>query len=383
MARNSKRQSRRPKGQGTEWQDTKAKRWRWRITVDGHDHYVSDPDRQRAKGKFTALVERLHKGLDLDGARQPLHAYLSAWLATTIRRDVKTTTYHDYIKRCKIYIIPTLGDYALSALTPQLIRDWANAVRDNYAHSSAKQVLEILTRALDQAVNDHLLDFNPARAVKPPRKRPDETAIDDAEEGQQSLTPDQEQSLLDAVRRTDRHHTRSAAARSTGLYVLYVIALRLGLRRGELLGMRWRDVDLDGGVLHIRQQINAENHITTPKSPKARRAIPLTDDLIQLLREHKLQLGPLGRAYVFPDAHGDHRKPRALNKHFERASARAALTGFTLHDLRRTAITRWREKGIDLEVAAALAGHSTIKITAEIYSDSTMDRKRSAMEKLG
>lgn len=384
MARNSSRKTtRRPKGQGTEWQDKTTKHWRWRITIRGEDHYVSDADRSRAKRKFAELVEQLRKGIDREGAQQILRDYLTTWLVTTIKRDVKTTTYNDYTKRCQIYITPTLGDYPLAALTPKLIRDWANAVRDNYAHSSAKQALELLTRALDQAVNDHLLDFNPARAVKPPRKRADETVIDDTEEGEKSLSLDQEHALLEAVKRTDRHYTRSEAARSIGLYVLYVIALRLGLRRGELLGLRWRDVDLEAGVLHIRQQVNADNQVTTPKTPKAKRAIPLTDDLIQLLREHKLRLGPLGRVYVFPDEAGEHRKPRALNKHFERASARAGLSGFTLHDLRHTAITRWREKGIDLEVAAALAGHSTIKITAEIYSDSTMERKRAAMEKLG
>lgn len=312
-----------------------------------------------------------------------LRTWLAVWLETVIKRDVKTSTYHDYIKRCRIYIVPTLGDYSLVQLNSRLIRDWANAVRDNYAHSSAKQALELLTRALDQAVEDKLLEDNPARAVKPPRQKADETKIDESDEIGRALTAQQEQALLAEVKRTDRHHTRSEAARSIGLYVLYVLALRLGLRRGELLGLRWRDVDLDKGILHVRQQINHEGQITTPKSKKARRALPLTADLVTMLRQHKLQLGPLGAAYVFPDETGAHRKPRALDKHFERATARAKIEGFTFHDLRHTAITRWREAGVDLEVAAALAGHATVKVTAEIYSDSTMDRKRSALERLG
>jgi integrase len=163
--------------------------------------------------------------------------------------------------------------------------------------------------------------------------------------------------------------------------VLYVLTLRLGFRRGEILGLRWKDIDLDKGVVSIRQQVNHEGQVTTPKSPKAKRALPLTDDLITMLREHKLKLGSLGRTYVFPDENGNHRKPRALDKHYERATKRAGITGFTFHDLRATAITRWREHGVDLEVAAALAGHATIKVTAEIYSDSTMERKRAAVNK--
>lgn len=384
MAASSRRKTtRRPKGQGTEWQDKKTGHWRWRITIDGQSHHTSDIDRARAKGKFTALVADIAKGIDREGAQQILSVYLPAWLDDTVKRDVKTTTYNDYNKRCDIYIVPTLGGYELKQLTPKLIRAWANAVRDNYAYSSAKQALEILIRALDQAVEDKLLEFNPARAVKLPRPKVDETLIQDEDEIGKSLTVEQERNLLEAVKQTDRHYTRSQGARSIGMYVLYVFALRLGLRRGELMGLRWKDIDLNKRVLHVRQQVNHEGMVTTPKSKKARRTIPLTDDLVTMLREHKLKLGALGSEYVFPDETGEHRKPRAVDKHFERATARASLQGFTFHDLRHTAITRWREKGIDLEVAAALAGHSTIKVTAEIYSDSTMERKRSAMEKLG
>lgn len=384
MASSSRRKTtRREKGSGTEWQDKTTGHWRWRITINKQTYYASDVDRARAKRKFTDVVAEAAKGLDRDGARQQLSVYLPTWLDEVVRRNVKTTTYNDYVKRCELYIVPTLGDYALKALTIPLVRAWANAVRDNYAYSSAKQAHELLIRALDQAVEDKLLEYNPARAVKLARQKADETAIDEDEETGRALTVDQERKLLEAVKSTDAHYTRSSAARSIGMYVLYIVALRLGLRRGELLGLRWKDVDFKKAVLHVRQQVNHEGQITTPKSKKAKREIPLTDDLATLLREHKLKLGALGQVYVFPDETGEHRKPRALDKHFERATSRAGIQGFTLHDLRHTAITRWREAGIDLEVAAALAGHSTIKITAEIYSDSTMERKRSAMEKLG
>ena len=383
MARNSRRKTtRRPKGQGSEWYEKSTGHWRWRIRHEGQDYYASDVDRSRAAQKFADLKGQLDRGIDRTGARQLLRSWLAYWLEAIVKRSVKTTTYHDYIKRCEIYITPTLGDYALASLTPRLIREWANAVRDHYAYSSAKQALELLTRALDQAVDDKLIEYNPARAVKLAREQADETVIRDDEDGGRSLTADQEAALLAAVAATDRHRTRSRGARAIGLYVLYVLALRLGLRRGELLGLRWKDIDLDAGILHVRQQINHEGQITTPKSKKARRDLPLTDDLLTLLREHKLRLGPLAREYVFPDEAGSHRKPRALDKHFERAAARASLAGFTFHDLRATAITRWREAGIDLEVAAALAGHATIKITAETYSDATMERKRQAMERL-
>lgn len=377
----TRRKTRRAKGDGTEWQDKSTGQWRWRIRKNGKDYFVSDADRPRAQAEFRQLKESLEKKLNVKGQQQSLRDWMVYWLDHVVKGNVRASTYNDYNKRCELYITPNLGDYTMIGLTSKLIRAWSTATKDAYALSSATQALAILTRALDVAVEEGILEFNPARAVKPPRVRADETQIDETDDVGRSLTPAQEQTLLDEVRRTDAHHTRSRGARSVGAYALYVLTIRLGFRRGEILGLRWRDVDLDAGVIHIRQQVNHEGQITTPKSPKAKRALPLTDDLVTMLREHKLKLGSLSRAYVFPDETGDHRKPRALDKHFERATQRAGITGFTFHDLRATAITRWRENGVDLEVAAALAGHATIKVTAEIYSDSTMERKREAVNK--
>jgi integrase len=377
----ARRKTRRAKGDGTEWQDKHTGQWRWRIRKNGQDYIVSDAERSRAQAKFRELKDALEKKIDVKGGQQTLRAWMVYWLDHVVKDTVRGTTYNDYNKRCELYITPTLGDYPLIGLTSKLIRAWSTATRNAYALSSATQALAILTRALDVAVEESILEFNPARAVKPPRARADETQIDETDDIGRSLTPAQEQALLAEVRRTDAHHTRSRGARSVGTYVLYVLTLRLGFRRGEILGLRWKDIDLDKGVVSIRQQVNHEGQVTTPKSPKAKRALPLTDDLITMLREHKLKLGSLGRTYVFPDENGNHRKPRALDKHYERATKRAGITGFTFHDLRATAITRWREHGVDLEVAAALAGHATIKVTAEIYSDSTMERKRAAVNK--
>src|SRR5262249_12546880 len=153
-----------------------------------------------------------------------------------------------------------------------------------------------------------------AASVKVPGRRPgDELKIDEAERSTVgAFTPEQVTRLLAEVLRTNAFHN---------LYVLYVLAVRLGLRRGELLGLRWRDIDFDQKVIHIRQQvIRLDNEIvvTTPKTPSSRRDIPITDYEIALLREHKLVLGP--RAYVkdlvFPNAQGDYRQPNGIDQHF-------------------------------------------------------------------
>jgi integrase len=162
--------------------------------------------------------------------------------------------------------------------------------------------------------------------------------------------------------------------------------VRLGLRRGELLGLRWIDIDFDTRTLKVRQQvIRMDNvyHISdTLKTPAARRTLPLTDDLVTMLREHKLKLGARGQVkdLVFPDKDGNERDPNSITRNFARLVARLELGDRHFHDLRATAITRWRERGVDLEVVGALAGHEHTDTTANIYSDPHMERKRAAVE---
>jgi integrase len=179
------------------------------------------------------------------------------------------------------------------------------------------------------------------------------------------------------VQRTEAFH---------GLSLLYILALRLGLRRGELLGLRWKDIDFDTQVLRIRQQvIRLDNQIlvTTPKTESSRRDIPFPNDIADLLRAQRQKLGALAhvRDLVFPNAEGEYRQPNGIDQHFRRVCARLGLKGVTFHSLRKTAITNWRRNGVDLEVASALVGHKGIKVTGEVYSDAQMDRKRAAVEK--
>lgn len=212
----------------------------------------------------------------------------------------------------------------------------------------------------------------------PRRRVGDETKIDDEDDpSAKALTPEQQKVLLDEVLRTEKWH---------GLYALYVLALERGLRRGELLGLRWKDVDLASRTLHVRQHVirmDKRELVSTPKTSTSRRGLPLTDEHIELLKRHKQALGERAniKDLVFPNDEGDVRDPNSITQHMRRISERVGLTGYTPHSLRKTAITNWRRNGVDLEVAGALAGHKGVKVTAETYSDPQMDRKRAAIEK--
>jgi integrase len=376
-----KRSTRRAKGQGSYWYDKKNKRHIWYIEHAGRRHSVTDKDAERAKAKFEALKSQVFGNIDIEGGRQFLRDYLPRYIDAEVASHQKMSTAHDYRKRADYYILPTLGEYRLCDLKRRVIVAWVNAMLEDTAWSlnSIRQALRLLQRALDVAVEENLIEENPAASVKVPRRRRgDELKIDDADEQHaRALTPEQEKQLLDEVQRTEKFH---------GLYLLYLLALRLGLRRGELLGLRWKDIDFDSRVLHVRQQVirlDTAIAITTPKTPTSRRDLPLAEDLLAMLREHKLRLGTRARVkdLVFPNPKGDYRQPNGIDQHFRRVCGRISLEGFTFHSLRKTAITNWRRDGVDLEVAGALAGHKGIKVTAETYSDPQMDRKRAAVEK--
>lgn len=378
--------ARRAKGEGAYWTDGKRHFYRYQGRT------VADVERSRAAAKFEALKEELRKGLNRQGNKQTLREFLSYWLEDVVRRGVSESTYADYRNRIVYYITPTLGDYRLCDLSAKLIRAWMNALQDSgRAFSIVKQCRAILERALDVAVTDKLLEDNPAAAVKPPK--PVRTSDDtDEEEGRRALAPDLVERILADVKAHDQHQTTTTGSdgrrvRSTGMYLLYMLAFMLGLRRGELLGLRRKDIDLDNRVLKVRQQvirIDGKHKVSNRlKTKAARRELPLTPILITLLRPHLLRTAPGDTSLLFPGKDGEALDPSVLTKHFARTCKRLGIAGYHLHDTRHTAITRWREAGIDIEVVAALAGHEEVKTSAQTYSDPHMERRRAAVEKMG
>lgn len=382
MPRKRKPAGRRRKGEGTYRYDETTKRHIWRITIDGKRHEIADREADRAKARFEALKAQLAKRLDMVSAKQPLGAYLPNYLATVVVNEVSSSTLHDYTKRAGHYILPTLGGYALGDLTTPIVQAWVNAmIAKGWAQSSIKQALSLLRRCLQRAVDERILDYNPAAAVRPPKVRAVRSA--DEEDGERTLTADDVEKLLTAVT-------------GTPYELLYTLAVRYGLRRGELLGLRWSDIDQDRRLIRVRQQVRQLDTTIeiTPelKTPTSRRTIPFRADLLPLLSaqfkrvaERKLKLGPdwIDRDLIFPNPDGDRRRPDNLTTHFDRICERLSLGDHHLHDLRATAITAWRAQGIDPETAAALAGHSDMKVTLDVYSEATMLRMREAIERAG
>ena len=185
-----------------------------------------------------------------------------------------------------------------------------------------------------------------------------------------------------------------AAAADHRLSALYVLALYLGLRRGELLGLRWQDVDLDVGKLEVvnnLQRVGGALRLVPPKTEDSARTVPLPPMCVEALRTHEQrQAAERSEApdwedhgFVFPSRRGTPMEPDNLRRSWYQIRRAAGLGTARFHDLRHTCVTLLLDLGAPPHVVQEIAGHSDIEVTMTIYAHVSLDEKRKALGKLG
>jgi integrase len=338
-------------------------RWMGRYTV----HTADGPKQKAIYGKTRAEVaEKLTKamadrdgGLTFDTGKQTVGEYLQRWLADSVRDTVRQRTYEGYVHIVERHIVPTLGRVKLKSLTLAHIRAlYREKLDSGLSARTVQYVHTTLNKALKQAVADGLIPRNPAASVKAPRPRRSE------------------------IKPLDREQVRALfeAASSHRLEALYVVAVSAGLREGELLALRWEDVDLEAGTLQVRRVLSEARSgriFEAPKSGKGRN-IRLTRKAIAALRAHrKRQLEErMARAglwqeqgLVFPSSVGTPLSARNLQRHFKTLLERAGLPrSFRFHDLRHTCATLLLRQGVHAKYVQELLGHADISLTLNVYS---------------
>jgi integrase len=310
------------------------------------------------------------QGLPVAVSRQKLVNFLAGWLADTVRSSVRPLTYEQYHQHVKLYLAPNLGHHWLDKLAPAHVRRFINQkLQDGLSPRTVQLSLAILRRALGQAVKDGLVGRNVAELVERPRwKRPEVTPWHDAEAGR----------FLDAMV-------------GERLQTAYLIALSLGLRRGEMLGLRWTDIDFYAKTITIAQalaRVGGKLQFIEPKSRQSRRTIPLHDGLVAALRSHRrrqLEERLVARSrwresgLVFTSGIGTPLEPRALNEDFERIVTKAGIRRIRLHDLRHSCASFLLKQRVHPRVVMELLGHSQISVTMETYSHVMPDAMREAV----
>jgi integrase len=302
--------------------------------------------------------------------------YLTRWVEG--KQSLRPSTRLSYATHIRRYLIPHLGDIALVELRPHhleaMYRSLASDPDLRYRVSPATlaRVHATLMSALGTAVRRGLIDRNPAETVELPTPGRPELMV---------WTAEQLAEFLGGIVDDD-------------LYPLFVLLALCGLRRGEAVGLRWRDVDLEHGVLRVRQQIIAVGrHIVVgePKSRAGHRHVALDITTVRLLHCHRAaqerqqeQHGAewVETGLVFTEPNGSALDPTYVSRHFDRLVARSGLPRLRLHDLRHSSASIGLASGESLLEVSRRLGHSSIAVTADIYSTVAPEVARESAERL-
>jgi integrase len=355
---------RRGNGEGSIYK-RKDKRWVGQYlvhTAEGPKYrYIYGRTRQAVAEKLTKAVADRDAGLTFDAGRMTVGKYLDRWLSDSMKSMVRVSTYERHEGIIRLHIKPSLGRVGLKKLTPPHVRGLHREKLDaGLAPATVRKIHSTLHKALSQAVSDGIVPRN-AADVKAPRPAPEEI---------HPLSENEARALLDAAR---SHENRFEA--------LYVMAITTGLRRGELLGLRWEDVDLERGVLRVGRALVREGGRHTlgeTKTKRGRRQIKLTPRTVNALKAHrkkqlveKMELAGLYQddAMIFATGVGTPVNPENLvNRSFKPLLKRARLPEIRFHDLRHTCATLLLGRGVHPKFVQELLGHATIAMTLDTYS---------------
>jgi len=345
----------------------------WAIIVDVRDPLTGKRRRKwhsfrggkrAAEVECARLIAENNAGLFFEPSKVTVAAFLDRWL-DHMRSQITPKSHERYGDLVRKNITPLLGAVSLRKLTPVHISDCytkalASGRRNRDGGLSASIVTymhRILKQSLAQAVLWQLLPRNPADAVKPPRaERPQITTYDIS----------QTATLVDSLR-------------GTRLLVPVLLAVMCGLRRGEIVALRWRHIDLAAGKISVVESAEQTTTGVRYKSPKSGRgrSVALSPTIVEELRAHRMkqaeELLRLGvRAtddtFVYTREDGEPMQPRSLSRAWILAVARIDLPRIRFHDLRHAHATHLLASGVHPKVASERLGHSQIGITLDLYS---------------
>lgn len=314
------------------------------------------------------------------------------------KHHVERSTAAEYRRLLDKLIAPSLGATELDALTPDAVQSWVNGLTETYSPVTVRKALVLLRSAMEQAVERDRLRKNPTRGVKAPKQgSPKPNALD--ERGRAKVA------------------RFIAVDPSSPVSIGISFAMYMGMREGEICGLRWRYVDLDNGTVSIRETLghdtdkrksdlkegevqtndNRRTYVKEPKTGGSVRDIPIPPTLLDALKERKadmtaerLALGigtNLDDMYVLGSADGSFMQPNYLGKKWRAAAEALELIGTqgkrpTFHDLRHTFATAAIAHGVDIKTVSSAMGHANAAMTMNTYADADPDAKRRGIQKL-
>ena len=358
-------------------------RWEGRYTA-GHDLETGKPIYKNVLGRTQAEVKEKLKtaiqetqSLDFSKTGQyTVGQWMDVWYENYAKIKVRLSSHQTYKGYIKNHIKPNIGDIPLEKLTTldlqrlyktllargRVDRLESKGQPKGLSPKTVRNIHQVLSSALKLAQEQRLILTNPAEGCALPKVEHREM---------KTLPMEQLQSFL-------------REAKDSGVFELYYLELATGLRRGELLGLKWEDIDLEHGDLRVRRQIARINGrvVEAPlKTKNAYRTLPLAEDTISILEEQKKKVG--SSPWVFPSATGGPISPDSVLHMLHRVLKRAELPEVRFHDLRHTFATLALQNGVDIKTVSGMLGHFSAGFTLDTYAHVTTSAQKAAANTMG
>ena len=360
---------------------------RWASTIDlgyrdGKRHRKSfyGATRKEVQEELTRALRAEQLGLPAESGRLTVGDWLIQWLAAQRPPALKPKTYAAYEYQTRVHLIPAFGRSLLAKVQPQDVREFMRAKSESGLSSKTIRHLRATLRAaLNVAVHDGLIYRNVAALAKPPRLEKKPLRVFDQEEAIRFLS----------------------AVKSHRLEALFTVGLSLGLREGEILGLRWDDVDLEAGritVNYTQQRVkNLEPEggsslmMLEPKTEKSRRGVSLPQVAVSALAAHRMSQGEerlaagnewVETGMVFTTRRGTLLDQRSMLRKFYPILKAAGLPRIRFHDLRHSAATLLLAQGVHPRFIMELFGHSSISLTMNTYGHVLEEMKHETARKM-
>lgn len=329
------------------------KRYKW------HGGFATKREAERF---LASLVEKVHDGTYVEPTKETVGSYFSRWVEDK-QSELRYNTLKKYRWLTSHYVVPHLGKVPLADLQPRHLQSLYTSLRTgrNGKRLSDRSILHLhvmIHGALERAVRWGLVSRNVAELVDPPRVREKEMQVWSVEEVQRFLE----------------------AAREYRYYMVFLLAITTGMRKAEICGLKWEDIDLDTGHITVRRSlvyVKGEPRFEELKTAKSRRVVSIPPEVVAELRRHRAQQAQekllMGAAYqdhglVNCRADGRPIYYRTLDNQWLKAQEQAGVRRIRFHDLRHTHASLLFEQGVPLKLISERLGHARSSITLDIYT---------------
>lgn len=348
-------------------------KWQAQVSIDGSRIGKLFDTRKECNEWINQIAQQKTRGLTVHSAKTTFGEYLHQWL-NDVQPSLKPTTISQYRGIVRNHIDRNLGHVKLSDITPRLIQNLYNAkLEEGRGKRTVEMIHAVIHRSLKMAVMYGLIGTNPTKAVQKPKHS----------------------AQLMKILIEDQIHTMLQAADGVGKRPLLQLAVTTGMRKGELLGLMWSDIDWASSALKVERQLqripNAGLVMLLPKTKSSLRTVKIGPETLSELGKHLDQQDEIRRAVgdswtdnnlVFPSGIGTPKEPRNLVREFKSLLKKASLPNIRFHDLRHTAVSLMLMSNMPLMRITRQLGHAKPSTTLDIYGHLIPELESDAVTKI-